>query len=128
MNYEFPQEMNILHDCLDPEQKDAQVGVVYPILLDLMDQAANINGHKRLTPRNPPQPRKFLAMGLGLTGAAIGGPTAIYFGNEANQISIERQIIPSKNLPQGWKVLKLPISDIHLGPLTKSSWCNKPCA
>ena len=44
LDYEFPQEMKFLHDCLDPEQKDEQVGIVYPILLALMDKAANTNG------------------------------------------------------------------------------------
>lgn len=65
--------------------------------------------------------RKFLAMGaLALTGAMAGGPATIYFGNEANQVSLERRQIPIQNLPAGLEGFKIAqLSDIHLGPLTK---------
>ncbi len=34
--YEFPAEEGLPHDIIDPNQPDQQIGLVYPILIDLI--------------------------------------------------------------------------------------------
>ena len=38
VTYEFPKNLGLIHDVIDPAQKQQQINLVYPVLLDLIDQ------------------------------------------------------------------------------------------